>query len=83
MSRVDFGWERQRTLGEFDGKVKYGRLLRLGETAGDAVYREKAREDMLRDFGWEVVRWTWDDLSRPAVLADRLARAFARGQRRV
>jgi len=23
----DFGWPAQRTVGEFDGKVKYGRLL--------------------------------------------------------
>ena len=48
--------------GEFDGKVKYGRLLKVGETAGDVVYREKLREDALRDLGWQMVRWTWSDL---------------------
>jgi hypothetical protein len=78
VARCDFGWEEQRTLGEFDGKIKYGRLLRPGETSEDAVYREKLREDALRDRGWQVVRWTWQDLSRPEVIRDRLLRAFDR-----
>jgi hypothetical protein len=82
VARVDFAGEERRTVGEFDGKVKYGQLLKPGETAGDAIYREKLREDMLRDLGWQVVRWTWDDLARPDLLADRLRRAFARGVRR-
>jgi hypothetical protein len=42
------------------------------------VWREKRREDALRDLGWQVVRWTWADLLQPWVLADRLQRAFAR-----
>jgi len=58
VGRSDFGWEEQRTLGEFDGRVKYGRLLRPGETAADTVYREKRREDALRDQGWQLVRWS-------------------------
>ncbi|HET9871189.1 MAG TPA: hypothetical protein VFP89_01170 [Propionibacteriaceae bacterium] len=71
VARADFCWQEQRTLGEFDGRVKYGRLLKPGESPGDVVFREKVREDMVRDLGWEVVRWTWDDLDRPAVLAER------------
>jgi len=43
IARTDFAWEQFRTLGEFDGKAKYGRLLRPGETPDDAVYREKMR----------------------------------------
>ncbi len=82
MARADFGWEELRTLGEFDGRIKYGRLLPPGDTAGDVIYREKAREDKLRDLGWEVVRWIWSDLRTPDVIADRLQRAFARGRRR-
>jgi hypothetical protein len=78
LARCDFGWEEQRTLGEFDGKVKYDRLLRPGQTGGDAVYAEKMREDALRDRGWQVVRWTWADLERPEVIRDRLLRAFER-----
>ena len=78
LARSDFGWEDQRTLGEFDGKVKYGKLVRQGRTSADVVFDEKCREDDLRDRGWQVVRWIWDDLQRPDVVQDRLLRAFAR-----
>lgn len=81
VGRADFAWRQQWTLGEFDGRVKYGRLLRPGQTAADAVYDEKLREDALRDAGWQVVRWVWADLDHPDELRDRLLRAFARGRR--
>jgi hypothetical protein len=81
IGRSDFGWEQEGTLGEFDGRVKYGRLLRPGQSAGDAVHEEKLREDELRDTGRQVVRWTWPELGTPAVVAGRLVRAFARGHR--
>jgi len=84
VGRSDFGWREQRTLGEFDGRSKYGRLLlRSGQTPEQALFEEKRREDALRDLGWEMVRWIWADLFAPAKLLDRLARAFARGSRRV
>ncbi|MFP5282017.1 MAG: hypothetical protein ACLGIF_01040 [Actinomycetes bacterium] len=79
---ADFGWREQRTLGEFDGKIKYGRLLKPGQTAGDVIFAEKRREDRLRDLGWEVVRWTWEDLRHPQRIAERLHRAFERAARR-
>jgi hypothetical protein len=82
LARCDFGWEEHRTLGEYDGKVKYGRLLEPGQDPGDVVYDEKRREDMLRDLGHEVARWTSPDLRRPATIRDRVLRAFARGDRR-
>lgn len=78
VGRTDFCWEAERTLGEFDGKVKYGRLLPPGDTAQDVVYREKRREDALRDLGWQVVRWSWTDLHRGWLVAERLQRAFDR-----
>lgn len=78
---VDFCWPALGTLGEFDGKIKYGRLLRPGQSASDVVFAEKQREDALRDLGWQVVRWTWSDLIRPRELLDRLSRAFARPTR--
>jgi hypothetical protein len=81
VGRADFGWEELRTLGEFDGKVKYAELLQPGQTASDVVYQEKCREDALRDLGWQVVRWTWADLRDPAALRARLDRAFQRGRR--
>ena len=75
---TDFYWEEFRTVGEFDGKVKYVRSLRQGEDPGEAVYREKRREDALRDLGLKVARWTWDELHTFTAPADRLRRAFAR-----
>lgn len=79
IGRCDFSWEAHRTIGEFDGRIKYGRLLRPGQSPGDAVYEEKLREDDIRDTGRQVARWTWGDLDRPRVVGDRLRRAFARG----
>lgn len=81
LARCDFAWPDRATIGEFDGKVKYGRLLRAGEDPGDVVFREKRREDALRDLGWQVVRWTWDDLMHPEQFLLRLRRAFARAGR--
>ena len=81
VARCDFGWEEFRTVGEFDGAQKYGRLLRPGESPGDKIYREKLREDQIRDEGWQMVRWTWDELQRPREIAARLLRAFERGRR--
>ena len=82
VARTDFAWEEHKIVGEFDGRVKYGRLLRPGQDPGDAVFEEKRREDAIRDLGWEVVRWTWGDLSVPALLAERLERARSRATRR-
>lgn len=55
----DFYWEECRHLGEFDGKVKYQRLLRPGETPSDAVVREKRREDLMRSSYRGMTRFTW------------------------
>jgi hypothetical protein len=63
-------------VGEFDGKIKYGRLLRPGQDAGEVVYAEKLREDALRDTGLSVVRWTWQDLETFDEVATRLRRHF-------
>ncbi len=81
IGRCDFGWRDRRTLGEFDGRVKYGRLLRPGQTPGDAVFEEKRREDELRDHRWQVARWTWFDLDHPPTVEQRIRRSFARGGR--
>lgn len=82
VARTDFAWEQQRVVGEFDGRVKYGRLLRPGQHPGEAVFEEKRREDAIRDEGWEVVRWTWPDLTDRPRLAERVQRAHDRGSRR-
>jgi hypothetical protein len=75
---TDFGWPKLRTVGEFDGRVKYGRLLKPGEEPGDAVYAEKLREDDLRDQDLAVVRWTWPELDHFDPVAERLRRRFDR-----
>lgn len=76
VGRSDFGWPEHGVAGEFDGRIKYGRLLRPGEQAGDAVYREKRREDALREHVRTVVRWDWDDLDDFRATAQRIRRAL-------
>jgi very-short-patch-repair endonuclease len=49
---VDFLWEEQATVGEFDGRLKY-----MGQPNADVLYAEKRREDRLRALGLEVVRF--------------------------
>lgn len=78
LARCDFCWPDRQTAGEFDGRIKYGRLVPPGQRAEDVVFVEKLREDALRDCGWQVVRWTWTDLERPGEIGDRVRRAFAR-----
>lgn len=73
---LDFAWPERRCWLEFDGRQKYVTLLREGETATDAVLREKSREDMVRELtGWRCIRVTWADLADPEGLAARI-RAF-------
>jgi hypothetical protein len=76
---VDFGWPRLRTVGEFDGEIKYGRLLKPGQSASDVVFAEKQREDAIRDQDLGVVRWIWSDLADFSTTAARLRRRFGRG----
>lgn len=60
---TDFAWSKARVLGEFDGKVKFEKFLRPGETPSDAAFREKVREDRLREAtGWRLIRFVWSDL---------------------
>jgi hypothetical protein len=80
LGRGDFGYRQQKVLGEFDGRVKYGRLLRPGQSAGDAVFDEKRREDAIRDAGWQVARWTWADLDVRGLVAARMQRALGRNR---
>lgn len=81
-ARVDFLFVEHRTIGEFDGRVKYGRPDAPGLDPGSAVWLEKLREDRLRAMGFEVVRFIWAELSRPDLVASRFRQAFARAARR-
>lgn len=75
IARVDFLFREERTVCEADGRVKYD--------DSEALWREKRREDLLRELGLEVVRATWADGEDDGrALAERLRRAFARAAAR-
>jgi len=74
VARVDFWWE-EGVVGEFDGMVKYGELLRPGQTVEDVIDAEKSREQALVAAGCKVIRWTWRDLWN-GQLEDRLGHAL-------
>lgn len=61
VATCDFGWDEYRHVAEFDGKVKYERLLRPGESSSDCVFREKRREDQVRaeGCGRGMSRFVW------------------------
>ncbi|WP_244929728.1 hypothetical protein [Nocardioides sp. W7] len=66
LGRVDFAWPEHKVFLEFDGKVKYEKLLKPGERASDVVIREKRREELIcRRTGWRCIRITWADLEDP------------------
>lgn len=62
VARVDFDWEEFGTSGEFDGLVKYGRLLKPGQSTERVILYEKQREERLRECGRWVIRWIHADL---------------------
>ena len=74
IGRCDFYWRRQRVVGEFDGRIKYGRKFEGQGSAEDRLWQEKLREDRLRALGLRVVRWVWDD----ALGGEPLVRALGR-----
>jgi hypothetical protein len=73
---ADFGWPERRTVGEFDGRVKYGRLVPAGRVPADVLYDEKLREDAMRATDLGMVRWTWADLDPFTEVPARLQRTF-------
>lgn len=72
VARSDFWWPQQRMVGEFDGKAKYGRLLKPGQRIEDVIEAERLREQALRRLNIWVVRWTWVDLDKPEAFAEML-----------
>ncbi|GAA1576557.1 type IV toxin-antitoxin system AbiEi family antitoxin domain-containing protein [Kribbella sancticallisti] len=76
IGRVDFLLERWGLIIEFDGVLKYG-----GRTSA-ALVAEKAREDRLRDLGYEVVRVIWAELAQPAEVVRRIRLAIRRSSAR-
>lgn len=78
VARVDFAWPELGVFVEFDGKVKYERHRREGETLEEFLMREKRREELVCQItGWTCVRITWADLYRPELLAKRIRNVMA------
>lgn len=73
-ARVDFLWRAFRTIGEADGLEKY---------SDPGVLRaEKLRQERLEAAGYQVVRFTWHDVTaEPSRTAHRVHAAFARALR--
>lgn len=75
VARVDFAWPEYGVFLEFDGRNKYEKVRKEGESVLDVVLREKKREEMIcRLTGWRCIRIVWADLHRPAETA-----AYIRG----
>ena len=81
VARSDFAWPEYNLIGEFDGAIKYGKLLQPGETAVDVVMREKRRDENLRRMGFWVVHWDWDAAWQGSPM-DRIIRAGLTNGRR-
>ncbi len=73
VARVDFAWPELGIFLEFDGRVKYEKLLKPGQRASDVVIAEKKREELVcRITGWRCIRLTWADLQHPERTAEML-----------
>ena len=74
IGRVDFLWRRYRTVGEADGALKYQNPAR--------ARARLERDARLRAAGYEVVHFTWPEITRvPAQVVDAIRVAFSRGGR--
>lgn len=78
VGRVDFAWPQYGVFAEMDGRLKYAVHRREGETLEAFLLREKRREELICALtGWVCIRITWEDLSRPRLLARRIRRMLA------
>jgi very-short-patch-repair endonuclease/predicted transcriptional regulator of viral defense system len=75
IGRVDFLWDRYRTIAEVDGALKYA-----------DPYRARAqlrRDKQLREAGYEVVHFDWREITcEPDAVAASIRAAFMRGSQR-
>ena len=65
----DFYWSACRGVAEFDGKQKYTRDEFTNGDPGEALFREKKREDRLRRQVAGVARILTSDVAHPERLA--------------
>jgi len=75
---VDFAWRDHGVYLEFQGREKYFRFRREGETLEEYLMREKTREEQICQLtGWICIRITWADLADPVRTAARIRRILA------
>jgi hypothetical protein len=75
IARLDFAWPELGVWLEVDGRQKYVKYLREGESVVDVVLREKERESMIAEItGWRCIRITWADLADPEATVARIMR---------
>jgi predicted transcriptional regulator of viral defense system len=74
IGRVDFLWRQHRTIAEADGAIKY--------TQPAQALAQLSRDARLREAGYEVVHFTWREITRvPAQVGAAIRTAFRRGGR--
>lgn len=72
IGRADFFWKQFNTIAEVDGAVKYA--------DPDRARQQLRRDADLRDAGFEVVHFTWKEITQaPEYVAASIRAAFARG----
>ncbi len=77
IGRVDFYWRRYWTIAEVDGALKYDR-----PDGPQRVTLQLRRDMLLREDGYEVVHFTWDQIDgSPERVAASIRAAFQRGVR--
>jgi len=75
IARVDFLWERYRTIAEVDGAMKYA--------DPDRARAQLRRDKQLREAGYEVVHFDWREItSEPDAVTASIRAAFMRGSQR-
>ena len=85
VARLDFAWPEFGTFLEFDGRSKYLRHRREGESLEEFLMREKKREELVCLLtGWTCIRITWAELADPVRLATRIRAVLnSRGRKAV
>ena len=72
IGRADFFWKQFNTIAEVDGALKYA--------DPDRARQQLRRDADLRDAGFEVVHFTWQEITQaPEYVAASIRAAFARG----
>jgi hypothetical protein len=81
VGRTDFALPKAGVFFEFQGREKYRRYRREGETLEEFLMREKRRIEVICQLtGWVCIPITWADLEHPQRTAARIRRILASRQ---